>query len=443
MKTVAKEFEETFSETSLLHIWNTHIKHTSSTGVDNVRAVVFETSLKENISTISKKCLNGDFSFTRYKLRLISKGRGKAPREISIPTVRDRLVLKALSQLIASRFSTDLNNHLPQKIVADTKREIQARPPLGYIKSDIRNFYPSIKHQELLTRLRKRIRDPRALNLVADAIAQPSVSHQRHKGPLSTLGVPQGLSVSNLLADLYLKNLDGHYRKQQNMRYFRFVDDVLILLDSGNRETVHEELRVRFRRLGLKIHPLNDPERKTVCGDATDPFPYLGYIFDTNSIRPRELSITKLRESIISLFTSFRHAKQKDLNYLQWRINLRITGCVFEGKRRGWLIYFSEINDEPLLHSLDAFVMKLCKRFNADFTPKKFVRTFFETNHRRHETNYIPNFDDYSISKMRNLLEDYYGENVQQLSNDEVRLRFHKRVDRETKKLLQDIGNFS
>ena len=44
--------------------------------------------------------IKGTYAFSKYKQKLISKGAGKAPREISIPTTRDRVALRALSDFL-------------------------------------------------------------------------------------------------------------------------------------------------------------------------------------------------------------------------------------------------------------------------------------------------------------------------------------------------------
>jgi RNA-directed DNA polymerase len=58
-----------------------------------------------NISIIlKKKCLDGSYGFSPYVETLKSKGKGKHPRVIAIPTVRDRIVLLALKELLFKMF---------------------------------------------------------------------------------------------------------------------------------------------------------------------------------------------------------------------------------------------------------------------------------------------------------------------------------------------------
>jgi hypothetical protein len=271
----------------------------------------------------------------------------------------------------------------------------------GYIKLDVSDFYPSIKHKELESRLRKRIKDPGIINVIRAALTSPTVTVSKVSDKPSTIGVPQGLAISNILAAIYLLNIDRHLNTYSVIAYSRYVDDVLILCDSKQAEEIAKDVISRFRRIGLIVHdPIKNPDKSSI-GDIKDRFDYLGYHFNGEIVSARTSTIEKLKESIAAIFTSHKHSKQKNEKFLEWRLNLRITGCVFEDKSKGWLFFFSEINDESLLHSLDNYVRKLIKRFNVEIKSKRFSRAFKELSYRRYETNYIPNFDNYNLDQKK------------------------------------------
>jgi hypothetical protein len=46
----------------------------------------------DTFETVSKKCHNGSFRFSPYREKLVSKGRHKLARVISIPSARDKVV---------------------------------------------------------------------------------------------------------------------------------------------------------------------------------------------------------------------------------------------------------------------------------------------------------------------------------------------------------------
>lgn len=439
---VRGRFEYFFSDKNLHCTYDENVILSSASGIDNLSQKQFWPRLNDEIQIISRKVLNGNYRFTKYKIKLISKGRGKVPREISIPTIRDRIALRALCDFLVERFRSVVKFELPQNMVKRAKAEIKSGKYSGFIKLDVSNFYPSISHQELLKRLRKRIRNPEIIQFIEGAISTPTVSKPRASDRKESSGVPQGLSISNVLAAIYLVNIDKHFGGLAGIAYHRYVDDIFILCDYDDVYTISADVARRFRRIGLNIHdPLKVPE-KSVIGKVGEKFDYLGYQFDGNNISPREASIEKLKESLVSIFTSYKHSKVKSQEFLLWRLNLRITGCVFQNKAKGWMFFFSEINNETILHNLDRHVLQLMGRFGVAFTPKRFVRAYYEIKHSKYETKYIPNFDNYTIEQMVEVLESHFGKSTAKLTDEEIEFEFKKRIDKQVRELLTDVQDF-
>lgn len=439
---VRDRFEHFFSEDYLRHTYDENVILSSASGIDNLSQKQFWPRLNDELTIVSRKVLDGSFRFTKYKLKLISKGRGKVPREISIPTIRDRIALRALCDFLVERYAGSVKFELPQNMVKSAKAEIESGKYSGFIKLDVSNFYPSISHQELLKRLRKRIRNLEIIKFIEAAISTPTVSRPRATDKKEASGVPQGLSISNVLAAIYLVNIDKHYAGLEKIKYHRYVDDIFILCNYSDVYAISADIAKRFRRIGLAIHdPVKVPE-KSVIGKIGEKFDYLGYQFDGQIISPREASIEKLKESLVSIFTSYKHSKAKSQDFLLWRLNLRITGCVFQNKAKGWMFFFSEINNETILHNLDRHVSKLISRFSVTVTPKRFVRTYYEIKHSKYETKYVPNFDNYTIEQMAEVLEAYFGKSCGLLTEKEVEYEFKKRIDKQVRDLLTDVQDF-
>lgn len=442
--TVRKELEKHFSESNLMQLFSEHVVYSGAVGIDNLDQLAFRKQLKKQVEVISRKVLNGTYRFTKYKLKLISKGRGKIPREISIPTVRDRIALRAMCNFLTERYQEDINFELPQNVIKRIKSDIHSGQFDGCIKLDVTNFYPSINHDILRSSLRRRIRTPEIIDIVSSAITSPTVSVSRPSDKPTSVGIPQGLAVSNILAAIYLRNIDKYLSEYPSIKYYRYVDDVLILCDKDEALEIAKATIMRFSsNTKLKIHdPIKVPEKSKV-GPLSDGFDYLGYKFESSLISARAGTVENLKASLVAIFTAHKHSQYDDEGFLLWRLNLRITGCVFENKSKGWLFFFSEINDEKLLHSLDHYVNKLCKRFDVKIKPKKFVRAFKELSHRKYETKYIPNFDTYDVEEMRKLLLNYFKPPVGKLTDEEITYIFHKKIGKQVKDLLMDIKNFT
>ncbi|MBG6288493.1 RNA-dependent DNA polymerase [Pseudomonas nitroreducens] len=435
-------FSKHFSEECLQEVYENSVVLSPATGIDNLTHKNFWPYLKKEIEISSRKALSGNYAFTRYKLKLISKGRGRSPREISIPTIRDRLVLKALCNFLFEIYSGVVKFELPQNMVKQAKDGIEAGCYNAFIKLDVENFYPSIRHDKLISRVRGKIRASNAISLISSALTTPTVANNYEGYLPAKIGIPQGLSISNVLAAIYLSKIDEKYGARSDIRYFRYVDDVFILCDYSDVSSISGEIIADFKKLGLKVHPAKESGGKSVYGRLGSGFDYLGYYFHGNRVSVREGSIRKIKESLISIFSSYKHSKGKSVGFLRWRLNLRVTGCVFKGKGKGWMFFFSEINDESLLHNLDRYVDSLIKRFGLTISPKSFVRTFFELRYSRYSTKYIPNFDAYNVPQMSSFLLEYFDQNTAGWVPERIKYEFEKKIAKQTKDLLEDIQAF-
>lgn len=444
-------FNKIFRVRNLGKIYATHIQLSRATGIDNLTQKQFWKILKEQISIISRKTKSNSYTFTKYKLKLVSKGRGKSPREISIPAIRDRICLRALCDLLMETYKSTISFALPQDTVKQVKLAVNSGQYNSFIKLDVSNFYPSIDHDRLIKGLRGKIRSETILDLINSAIKTPTVSKAKKDDLPNTIGVPQGLAISNALAAIYLINIDKKLSKKTNIKYFRYVDDILILCDSVDVKNITTDIIADFKKINLEIHDPIEMPHKSSIGTIGEKFDYLGYEFKNKIIHKKETNITtarsgsleKLKESLVSIFTGYKHSKIRSIDFLTWRLDMRITGCVFQGKSRGWLFFFSEIDDESMLHQLDLYVEKLKKRFNVAVNQKSFVRAFHEIAHRRHETTYVPNFDNYNIDQMKDLLQNYFNKTISNLTDEEIEYEFKKRIDRQSRELLIDLATNS
>ncbi|MGL6001807.1 MAG: RNA-dependent DNA polymerase, partial [Plesiomonas sp.] len=170
---VQDQFNAVFSQENLNEIFSTRIVYSGATGIDNMNQYAFRKQLDSQVEIISRKITDGSYKFSKYKLKLITKGRGKAPREISIPTVRDRIALRALCDFLQERFASSVKFSLPQDVIKSVKDDVISGCYDSFIKLDVSNFYPSVKHNILRTQLRKRIKNDAILDVIFSAVTSP------------------------------------------------------------------------------------------------------------------------------------------------------------------------------------------------------------------------------------------------------------------------------
>lgn len=455
--TAATHFAVEFSRDSLTELYDDYISLTSAVGIDRLNRNSFEKKLEDEINLISRKALDGTYRFSQYKEKLISKGAEKYPRVISIPTFRDRIALRALCNVLRNTYAAHLNIKLPQHIVSEIRASLVKGKYKYFLKLDVSNFYPSIDHSVLFKILNNKIRKTNIRNLIAAAIETQTVSYPDKSKQKSNKGVPQGLAISNILAEIYLLKFDKFITDIHGLLYFRYVDDIFIL-SKAEPLKLYQQVKVELLdKYGLTVHDLQ-AEGKSKSGFALGVFNFLGYEFSGGLARIKIESIRRIESSLAQIFTAYKYRREailksppsRETDYLKnkakrictWRLNLRISGCLFEGVRRGWVFYFSQIDEEALeqLHDLDKTVQSLARRFAFDTKDlKSFVRMFHESKRSVLQHRYIPNFDTSSVEEQRDTLTMYGMDFVDKLSDIQVTAAFKRRIRKETSELDQDI----
>ena len=119
----------------------------------------------------------------------------------------------------------------------------------------------SFDHGWLTTFLEHRIGDQRVLRLIQKWLSAGVIEEGNWSE--TTAGVPQGASVSPLLANVYLHYVFDQWVHQWRRRrahgdviVVRFVDDFVVGFEHrGDAERFLEELRTRLARFALELHP--------------------------------------------------------------------------------------------------------------------------------------------------------------------------------------------
>jgi RNA-directed DNA polymerase len=87
---------------------------------------------------------------------------------------------------------------------------------------DLKSYFDTIPHSELMKRMRTRIADGRVLRLIESFLTQGVVEEMKTWTP--TAGSPQGAAFSPLLSKVYLNPLD-HEMAERGHEMVRYADD--------------------------------------------------------------------------------------------------------------------------------------------------------------------------------------------------------------------------
>lgn len=456
--TASASFRRATTKAQLRHVFRTHVIDNTVLGRDGQLAKAIEDEWDDVASLLRRKMRDGTYEFTSYREILISKGAQSRPRVVSVATARDRIVLKSLARVIVDVFP-EAKTSLAQVKVGELASELRKTEFDTFVRIDVQNFYPSISHRAIQSHLERKLHQPRLRNLITRAISTPTVSVKSHRPNFSSLiGVPQGLPISNLLAEIAMTDIDLGLRKSAHSTYFRYVDDILLLCNEEDARPIFEDVKARCALIGLAVHDLEEGSKSEI-GKLAESFDYLGYQFSPKGVTVRRSSIHKLETTVMRLFTSYKYEsakmsatgwEDKTAKSLLHRLDLVIAGCVFENVPRGWIHYFSQMDDMTLLSRLDAYVARLVARFNlpTSFKPKSFVRAYWHVTKPNSSTRrYIPNFDRFSSEEQKTLILALFpglpaGE-LDRLSTEELEKRFGSEIRKLVQMLDRDTSQTS
>lgn len=439
-------FNKIFKKNNLLRIYDENVQYKAAVGNDKINHRIFKGKLIDETTLISKKVFNNSYNFTSYRQKLILKGKKKYPREVSICTIRDKITLVALKEVLHELFKNEIKTNLVQTYISDIRKTLETNKYDSFIKLDLENYYGTIDHKKLFKILSKNIRKKEILTLINKAITTGTCSMGVKCKNKNTLGIPQGLPISNVLSTIYLKNFDKKHLENKEYKYFRYVDDILIFSKRENvnaiSDSIIKELESDYK---LKVHPIKEKSSKSSSDLISNGFSYLGYVYTGKYFTIRTSTINKMEKRLESLLNEYKLKKDKNFFDFVDKINFKITGFISEDQEKyGWLFFFSQLEDLRILYKLDSLVIKLFKRHNLPTENiKKFSKSFHEIIYNRDKTKYIPNFSKYSIEEKRDILIKSLGEKVKSFSEKDINYEFRKYEKNLKKEMEKDIQSIS
>lgn len=161
---------------------------------------------------LSSKLKSGEYVANYLRGKHIPKKNGKL-RQLGIPTLRDRIVQKAVAMVLEAIYETDFrpcsHGFRPNRSCISALRHVAYSYQTGVdwiIEGDIKSCFDAIPHQVLLNTLRKRIRDERFLVLISRFLKAGVMLEGQLRDTHS--GTPQGGTVSPILANIVLHEFD-------------------------------------------------------------------------------------------------------------------------------------------------------------------------------------------------------------------------------------------
>jgi Reverse transcriptase (RNA-dependent DNA polymerase) len=377
----------------LLEFYYSRSFNNFSTGMDKITQKKFSTIKDEEFNIIIRKVKNSKYCFTRLKKIILNNN-----RVVYIPTIRDRLVLDYLKDVLNSKYRIDYKDR--DIIINTLKNKLSIQKEFYILRIDIKKFFDSIPHNKLLYKLkRSSLLSKVEYNLIKEILKKIHT------------GIPQGLPVSNPLAEIYLEEFDMQMKKiDQRLNYYcRYVDDILIFFN-GNFSTkekvqIKEKINILIKSFGLEQNCEKFSEAPT-SQNKTIRFEYLGYEFVSKE-KTLQTNIStgksdKFKRKINSCFNAYikemKVNRKDNINLLIERLNFltknqflikKQKAIDLDNSREYYKLHFvtsgflssykqaDQINIEQVCREIDDLIMKRTQSLNKYISQRKSRRILF------------------------------------------------------------------
>jgi group II intron reverse transcriptase/maturase len=242
------------------------LKGGKAPGVDGVTLEDYGSNLRVNLQDLLSRLHRGSYRPKPSLRKLIPKGNGKT-RPLGIASLEDKLVQRAIVLILERIYEVDFYEtsygYRPGKschgALADLGVIIATRRVNFVSDADIKGFFDHVDQTRLEALLRIRIGDPKLLRLIVRFLKAGVMIDGRLEATED--GVPQGASLSPLLANVYLHYvLDQWFDEQVKPRMrgecylMRFADDFICCFEhERDAERYQAVLPKRLCRFSLSV----------------------------------------------------------------------------------------------------------------------------------------------------------------------------------------------
>ncbi len=329
-----------------------------SSGIDGQSVSDFGEWIKLHHKSLRESIVEGTYRPQLVKGIEIPKPNGGV-RLLGIPTVCDRVVQQAISQVLTRQFDvtfTDSSHGFrPKRGTQSALKEARSHVKSGntrVVEIDLAKFFDEVNHSRLMWLLSLRIGDRRLLDLIRkmlrSGILLGGTVSQRIKG------TPQGSPLSPLLSNIVLDELDQELERR-GVRYVRYADDLVIFTKStisanriytGIAKYITERMRLKVNEEKSGVRRLHEV---TFLGHSLGPGGKLYLSKSSEGRLKSKLKVLTSRKRGISLEQLI-----KEVNAVM----------------RGWLQYFKRSEMQTKIGRINSwlkrrircFRLKQCKR---------------------------------------------------------------------------------
>ncbi len=318
-------------------------------GVDGMTVDELGPWIREHRDELLKSLTDGSYRPQPVRRVEIPKENGKT-RKLGIPTVVDRMIQQAASQVLSpiyeEKFSESSCGFPPGRSAHDALRQYQRNITDGYkyvVDMDLEKYFDTVNQSKLVQVLSETIKDGRVISLIHKFLRAGVMDDGAFEE--SAEGVPQGGPLSPLLGNIMLNECD-YELEQRGHRFVRYADDLIIFSRSRKaaQRTLDNIIPYIEGKLFLKVN-----REKTQVADIRD-VRFLGYGFyiyrGEGRLRVHPKSVKKLKDR---LREATGRSNGMSVESRKTKLNYII---------RGWVNYFKLADMKKLMEALDQWLRR-------------------------------------------------------------------------------------
>jgi group II intron reverse transcriptase/maturase len=278
------------SDDNLNRAWRAVRRQSEAPGLDGMTAAHFDSQSFVRLKKLQHDLLKFNYRPQPVK-RIFMRREVGSPRPLGIPIFVDRLVQRALVQILIPLFEPHFDDYShayrtgrsPQTAMAQARDHALGGRP-WVVKIDLRDCFGNISHRPLLRGVNRRLHDFAVRKLLKRFLDVEAVTESRSglRQVSKQQGLLQGSPLSPLLANIYLDAFDQAAR-QVGLRFVRYGDDIAIF--AATRQDAEAALDAADRILENLHLPLN--REKTKLHHLSRGFNYLGEWLSLGKMRVR------------------------------------------------------------------------------------------------------------------------------------------------------------
>jgi len=243
------------------------LKRNAAPGVDGETWRHYGEDLEGNLQDLADRLKRGAYRAKPVRRSYIPKPDGRQ-RPLGVTVLEDKIAQRATVEVLNAIYETDFlgfsygfrPGRKPHDALNALYGAIMTRKVSWVLDADIRGYFDAISHEWLEKFIEHRIADKRVLRhikkwLNAGVLEEGAVTHNEE-------GVPQGGSISPLLANVYLHYVLDLWADQWRSKHadgdviiVRYCDDFVVGFQyRKDAERFLGDLRKRFLKFNLELH---------------------------------------------------------------------------------------------------------------------------------------------------------------------------------------------